>query len=189
MGTKEIKLWRYYLPSIKGDGWAEIVIASSGFFGAVSDYGDYAFAWRHTGCDDVRKFFLKAPAEWSYFAGKLGHPSESRQYDGAATLKGIKERILSSRRDLGLTKEEARTEWDLLEAHEELEHESNFSAWYQETSLGDAAEHRDTRVSPQLEHFCKVTMGRLVERIKAELSAEAKKKPRRVRRSKVAVAP
>lgn len=168
---KEVKLWRYYFPNEKGEGWAEIVIGSNGFFAAVSDYGNYSFAWRDTGCDDVRKFFLRASSEWDYFAHKLGG-EHSEIYDSEATLKGIKTTILEFRRERCWTRDKAREEWDLLDQYENLYSEFDFHQWYLATSLGDAYEYQRRKVRPGLEAFCKLTLKRLSEAIKAELEAE-----------------
>jgi hypothetical protein len=55
----DVKLYRYYLASTNARRfeWAECVLASTGFFGCVSDYGNYSFAWRGFGGGDFREFF------------------------------------------------------------------------------------------------------------------------------------
>lgn len=170
-----VKLWRYYLPNINHEGWSEVVISSGGFFAAVSDYGNYAFAWRSMGCDDARKFFLRAPQEWSYFANKLGSYEEYRQYNGDATEAAIKDVIIHRRREGELSRHEAREQWDLLADFDHLDRKEDFARWFDVQDLGgDIYEHIQTRCAPGLEAFCKVTMGRLAEVIRAELEQEAR---------------
>lgn len=166
-----VKLWRYYLPSENGEGWAEIVIGSNGFFAAVSDYGDYAYAWRHHGCDDVRKFFVRAARDWDYFARKLGG-ERIKRYDGVATREGIRKAILESRRTGDFDREDARREWRL--AGVEIERsEHAFVEWVTTTIFCEPWEFRCDRVEPSLEAFCKRTMARLAAAIRAQLDQEA----------------
>ena len=171
--SEPVKTWRYALPSERGEGWAEIVICSSGFFGAVSDYGNYAFAWRHTGCDDVREFFLRARRDWDYFAHKLGG-EHSEVYDSEATVKRIKEHIVANRRSRRWSSKQAREEFDLIDECEDLDSVIGFSRWYDQTPVEDAWEMRCSRVNRQLEAFCKSTMARLADAIAAELESERK---------------
>jgi hypothetical protein len=168
--SEPVKLWRYYLSNENREGWAEIVIGSTGFFAAVSDYGNYAFAWRSMGVDDARKFFLRAPDDWCYFAGKLGG-AHAREYDGVATRLAIREEIIRLRRDGGLTRDEARAEWELAEGNIE-DSEVWLGIWWSRTKI-DATELRRTRLDASLEAFCKVTMVRLAEVIRAELAKES----------------
>ena len=165
-----VRLWRYYLPNKSGEGWAEIVIGSNGFFAAVSDYGNYAFAWRHHGETDVRKFFLRAERDWDYFARKLGG-ERFQVYDGAVTRRAIREQIVAERRQGNLTPDEARAEWEL--AGSDLEdNERGFGEWLSRTSLCDAWHFCKYRAEPSLEAFCKRTLARLAVVIRAELAKE-----------------
>jgi hypothetical protein len=71
-----VEVWRYYLPSGNDAEWAEIVIVSTGMFAAVSDWGNYAFAWRSPGDEGIKAFLARDRGEhWDYFTGKLsqGH--------------------------------------------------------------------------------------------------------------------
>jgi hypothetical protein len=173
MAMSEVKLYYYYLPNQKHEGWAEIVVGSNGFFAAVSDYGNYAFAWRHHGCDDFRKFLLRAPSEWSYFASKLGDYELTHQYDGEATRASIKTEILTLRRGRDMTRDEARIEWDHA-VESSLHSRDDFRSWYEQQKLGpESYELARSRCDPGLEAFCKVTMGRLAELIRLELEEES----------------
>lgn len=60
-------LRRYALPSVKGEGWAIIVIGSDGYFSTVSDWGNYAYLWTHPGCE-FRHFLAGLDAD--YFWGR-----------------------------------------------------------------------------------------------------------------------
>ena len=168
--SEPVKLWRYYLPSEDGlEGWAEIVIASTGFFAAVSDYGNYAYGWRCTGCDDVRKFFLDT--DWHYLATKLGG-QHARVYDGAATVRAIRDEILKRRRSREWERHEAKEEWERVDSNIESSAEW-FGIWWSETKIEDAHEYQRHCIDVSLEAFCKKTMARLAEVIRADLEREA----------------
>lgn len=162
---KPVTTWRYVLPTAKHDGWAIFALSSDGFFACVSDRGNYAYYWPNHGCSDFREFFLKASAEWSYFAKKL-HPR--KEYDEDLTIQSVKEQILWCRRDESFTRDKARTEWELLG---ELAAEG-FDAWLGQTTLLDAYEYYCESYPSDVQHFCKVTMGRLADVLRAELAAE-----------------
>lgn len=179
----EPKLYRYYLPSENGEGWAEIVVCSTGFFGAVSDWGDYANAWRHHGCADFRTFLLNAERSPEYFAEKLVHGAQ--EYDAEATMRGLKQTILGCRRERTWTREEARCEWDNLIECGWLSELPDFHDWLAaRVRLRDAggpvpdwddvyAEARH-RIPAQAIAFVTKTMPRLCALIRAELAAERK---------------
>jgi hypothetical protein len=169
----ELRIWRYYLPNENGQGWAEIVLSSGGFFAAVSDYGNYAFAWRHHGEPDFRIFVANIAADPSYVAGKLG-PCSGRPYpvDYEVTVKAIREEILQKRRNARLTKEQARHEWDLSDTLESESCDFGLADWHRETSISDASELVHRRPPANLRAFCERTMPRLAEVLRAELQAE-----------------
>lgn len=58
----------YKLKDDQGRWLAQVVITDDGFFAAVSEYGNFAYAWRSFG-DDFRKFLLTI--DGSYFADKM----------------------------------------------------------------------------------------------------------------------
>lgn len=159
----------YRLDSVKGEGWAHIVVSSTGYFSAVSDFGNYAFFWSHHGCKDFRQFIYNAHKSWDYFASKLsyGPGGKHKEYDGTATYQLIKEHILESRRHRGggrWTKEKARWEWDLLhDDAESVETEGCWDHWMRNTTISDAWEYRCERWPGGLERFCKETLKRLTE--------------------------
>ena len=165
-----VTLRRYHLPnSAPLEGWAIIVLGSDGFFSAVSDYGDYAYLWRHHGCADFREFLLRAERDWDYFLGKL---SPAKTYDGEETVRAIKRSILDARRSRRMSKSTAWREWELIEEHEVEEYEAGFTRWYDETDLGDAHELRRTSHDSDAVAFVRKTMVRLAEVLRTELEAE-----------------
>jgi len=83
--SDEVKLYRYYLPSEKCEGWAEIVVGSNGFFAAVSDYGNYSFRWTSFGDRDFRDFLLRLDGD--YVRSKL---DPSTVFDAEATEKACR---------------------------------------------------------------------------------------------------
>jgi hypothetical protein len=165
------KLYRYYLPSALGEGWAEVALCSSGMFASVSDYGNYAYAWRSTGEKDFRAWIANLAEDPAYVMGKL-NGGRKQVFNGAATCIKIKRHIIEQRRRGSYTKDEARDEWDLLGEHEDLYSEYNFSRWYDDTKIGDAAEFAVYEYPGDLRAFCEKVMPRLATVIRAELAAE-----------------
>lgn len=167
----ELRIWRYYLPSQKGEGFAEIVLCSSGFFGAVSDWGNYAFAWRHFGPDDFRAFVMGLGE--SYLSSKLGPQSgRQNQFDSEKSLRSIREHIIEARRANRLTKEQAREEWKLSAVLEDDQTLVGAVRWHDATKLDDPSELLYYSPSPDLVEFCRRVMPRLAEVLRAELQAE-----------------
>jgi len=163
----ELTIHRYYLPSLKGEGWAIVYITSLGEFTALSDYGNYGYWWSHHGCKDIREFFLRALKDPGYFVGKLS--GGATEYDGEASLKSVKQYILSVRRDKSWTKECAREEWDLLDMNENLYSDHDFTRWYDHTQIDEAYEHHQRRAKPQVVAFVEKVLGRLEPILRAEL--------------------
>lgn len=164
----DVTIHRYYLPSIKGEGWAVVLIGSDGMFTALSDYGNYGYWWSHHGCKDVREFFLRATKDPDYFVRKLTHGHQDI-YDGDATVKDIKKYILEVRRDRSWTAEKARAEWELLDNYEIADSSEGFSRWYDNTRIDEAYEYRHTKPQPQAVAFVEKVMRRLEEVIRLDL--------------------
>ena len=128
----------YYLPPVDGlSGWAEIVIGSNGFFASVSDYGNYAYAWRHTGVKDFREFLAGVHSD--YLMSKLGQGR--KEFDGDRTQALLKEKILGARREQKLSRDEARLEWEMAEALAggvvSLEMWAQDTVWFRDSSWED----------------------------------------------------
>lgn len=168
--TVTVTTWRYHLPNVNGEGWAIAFLDSIGCFSCLSDYGDYGYRWPEAGWGDYdfRKFFGRE-GNADYVLHKI---ARSDEYDGKTTLRAVKERIIEDRRDSILDREQARHEWDLLEAHDRLYSRENFTFWYQETKIVEAHVLYYTDFSPQVLAFMKHTFPRLQAAIQAELAAE-----------------
>ena len=108
----DIRLWRYHVPSVNGEGWGIFVIGSDGYFSCVTDHGNYAYLWTHHGFDDFRKFLLRAVEDRDYFVTKLGH---GKVYDGPETEKALKEAVAENLRDGTWTAEEVEEELELID--------------------------------------------------------------------------
>jgi hypothetical protein len=168
----EPKLRWYYLPAVGawGDGYAMIVLGDNGYFSAISDYGSYAYFWPYHGMKDFREFFAKRDEDWSYMLGKLC--PKPWPYDGAESVKTIKERILTARRQRYWDRVRARMEWERVTDCNVEESIIAFHDWYLSTTMEDAAECCEHSAPPQAVHFCKVTLARFSKVIRAELAAE-----------------
>lgn len=59
----------YTLKTPEGHWLGQVVLTSDGMFSAVTDYGNFGFAWRSAGKEDFRKFMSEINKE--YFAGKM----------------------------------------------------------------------------------------------------------------------
>lgn len=167
----EITMWRYAFPSINGEGWAVILMDSSGVFSAVSDYGDYAHYWNHHGCKDFREFFLGSSRD--YMLRKL-HPK--KEYDSETTLDVVLSTIIEERRAGTLTKEEARDTWHEVRVHHnDLESEFNFFSWVESgPAITESWELYRDRFPVDAQAFVDNVMPRLAAVLKAELHTEGK---------------
>ncbi|ARF67055.1 hypothetical protein B7C51_19310 [Paenibacillus larvae subsp. pulvifaciens] len=54
---------------IDGEGWGIFILDETGMFAAVTDYGNCAYKWPHSGCEDFRHFFAQERTNWGYFGG------------------------------------------------------------------------------------------------------------------------
>lgn len=162
------QFWRYYLPSIKGEGYAVIFLDSAGVFSVVSDWGNYGYIWGNHGCKSIKHFLVKCHKDWDYLAGKF-NPTRVTDYD--KTIENIKDRIRTYLEDGCYTEDFATRELELIERIKP-QNELEFHDWYLETELQDAAEYVVMIFNPQVEMFCKKVIPRLVEILKKELEAE-----------------
>lgn len=166
------KLYRYYIPSKDGlSGWGEIVLSSGGFFAAVTDYGNYAFAWRHFGEGDFRKWFADLENSTDYLLNKISN----YEFDLESTCNEIKREIFSSRRKELFTEEEAREEYDLV--LQLALGEISFDEWSGRTSFCDAFDFKQDKHPADAVAFAEDLLPRLAKEIRDELSKEAQKEP------------
>lgn len=156
--SEQVTCWRYWLPNVKGEGWAEIVLCSTGFFGAVSDWGNYSFAWRNWGDGDFRAFVARLDP--GYLMCKLGpqsgHPD---RLDVEATVETIREHIAAE--------ELAEDEGDYADTLEE-EGEAGVDTWLRCTNIDEAHELLVYGPSRQLVAFVERAMPRLAEILREE---------------------
>lgn len=173
-------IYEYRLRTDKGHWLADVILRSDGFFSTVSDWGNYAFRWTHPGME-FRAFVAQLEGQDDYVCSKL---AKRDWWDGEQTLKNIKHRITSGRRDGWLTKARAEEEWghlidacatfwsEGLNGVREMDH-LQFSRFYDKTSLDDAGELASYDYPPDVRGFCREVMPRLAAAIRAELTAEA----------------
>jgi hypothetical protein len=171
-----VSTYRYHLPSLPDwrDSWSIVFVDSTGTVAVCSDYGDWCYRWsvQHCGHSDFREFLLQA--DWHYVATKFGsgRREELKVYDGEETRKRIQSYILKTRRELGLSKSQARHEWALANSSVEDDGEVGFHHWIAETRIEEAFEFGVYRMSRGLEHWAKISFPRLQDAIRAELKSE-----------------
>lgn len=172
MTIQEPQTWRFYLPNDhKLGGWAEILICSSGMLAAVSDYGNYAFAWRsvrYKGPTGILRFLFECDAD--YLIGKLAM-GRTREYRPDETLQAVKDAIMRVRHARYLKRDEARREWSLLTECNDLRDQDDIRSWYEHTRLGDAHELPVYGPPSEVVAFVERVIPRLKELIRHEIIA------------------
>lgn len=157
-------IWRYVLRNVKHEGWAIVLMDSSGYFSVVSDFGNYAFKWTHFGTRDFREFLIGL--EPDYLLSKI---SQRDTFDGEGTVRRIKDEILELRRTRSrtLTRETAREEWDRVES---IDDKHAFDDWLRDTSLDEAWEYGRMDYPGDARGFAKRVWPRLCELWRADLA-------------------
>ena len=163
--TTKPDLYHYYLPSVNGEGWAEIVIGSNGFFAAVSDYGNYGYAWRHIGKRTAREFISEIGAD--YLRGKL---DSTKHFDADETEKAVRRTICQRRRGRDITEYDARKAWDALCIHDLID----FNDWSSAYGKVVDHDHELAHYSPSgmILGFVEKVLPRLQAILREELAAE-----------------
>ncbi len=165
-----VRTWFYDLRFNRYE-WARIWVTSDGMIAICSDYGNFGYWFGAPGCGGIRKFLIQAdPGPGGYIAIKLS--DGERVYDGNATLKGVKEHILSHRRERDTTRDEASEEWELLREHSGLENIVNYSDWVRETKIGCAYEFHQESLPGKVQGFMKHAWPVFVAALKREIEAE-----------------
>lgn len=87
--SKEVTAKSYTLRTEQGNWLGQIVLTSDGAFMAITDYGNFNFAWRAYGKEDFREFICRLDVH--YFAGKIANgmyyvTGVSRKIDKVAQL-------------------------------------------------------------------------------------------------------
>ena len=161
-----VKLWRYRVPSINGEGYATVVLGSDGYFSAVSDWGNYAFRWTATGCADFRDFVMRALVSPAYWINKLGGPDI---FDGEATEAEVKAWVADL--DHFASAQQRDVELELLETSD-FSCLEGFHRWQERTGIDDSWEFHHEKTDPQATAFVTRAMPRICALIEAELAAE-----------------
>ena len=169
--TTKDTLHRYNLPSVKGEGWAIIVIdTNGGYFSTVSDWGNYAYVWSSPG-GEFRKFLAGLNAD--YLQKKLMHGRrDATVYDCDATKEAVNDALKELKED-GSKKYDSEVE--LLGEHS-LSDEEDFRAWCDATQLDEPWAYRCTRPEPQSWGFCTKIWPRFAAILRAELEKEEREK-------------
>lgn len=96
----EVTAKSYTLKEENGGWLGQVVLTSDGAFMAITDYGNFSFAWRSTGEKDFREFILRLDTQ--YFAGKMaigmGYVMYGPKIDKAAYT--FAEKILPALKDV-----------------------------------------------------------------------------------------
>lgn len=182
--TADVRSWRYYLPSTNGEGWGVVHMDSTGFFAAITDYGNYSYLWSGHGKQppfDFRDFVAGLVRDPGYVLHKV---APNKVLDEAATRHTIRRFILESRRDSTWTAAQAREEWDLQEEifvrglHGDGDESLDaFKAWLRETTISDAWELASWTEPPEAKAFVDRFMPRLCRVVADELAAERSASP------------
>jgi hypothetical protein len=167
-GNGSTTLRKYDLRTASGEWLGRVVIVDDGYFSAITQYGNYAYGWPNHGERDFRTFLCSL--EPDYLCGKL---SRADEYDGRATARAVKSKIVGLRRDGYLTKMEARAEWTRLDVHGDLYSREDFGAWLRETPIEDAHAYAVVRYPLNVTAFAERLWPVLREALRAEMSAEA----------------
>ncbi|NNC01932.1 hypothetical protein HJC10_03565 [Corallococcus exiguus] len=172
-------VYQYRLRTEKGAWLADVILRSDGFFATVSDWGNYSFRWTAPG-REFRAFVAHLAGQDDYVCSKL----ETRDWwDGARTLKRIREHILTYRRDGIYSKETAAEAWQSLadalgrwsgrDARNDDEIRiDEFSVWCTNTTLDEPYEFASYDYPPDVRGFCENVMPALAAAIRGELQAE-----------------
>lgn len=114
-----------YTVRVNGE-WASIVLRQFEALGVdnqprhigeiliYSSYGSWGYQWGHLG-EPFKQWLLDA--ERDYVAGKL-LGSRAYQFDGEKSVNGLRQSLLEHRRTGDITKNDARSIWDWIEANE-----------------------------------------------------------------------
>lgn len=159
-GNEPMTFHHYCLPSVKHEGWAEVVIGDNGFFASVSDYGNYAFRWTDWGDKSFLDFFCGLEAD--YVRCKL---DPSKHFDLDKTVAACRRAIGQEYKHGGnprgrLSKYSVH---EALEGLKDVDSEYDFDLWIDHWSgyLDDYSEMYRTSPSPQILAFVTKTLPRI----------------------------
>lgn len=163
-----MQMWRYEIPSIKGEGWAILFLDNGGSFAVLSDWGNWAYRWAARGgaTKDMRYFIVTCNND-----SLLRKLNPVQEFDAEATLTAVKEYISSMRQEGRLTEQEEQEELRLLEEHEGLDNEWYWDRWLGDTDMVHAYELRVDRYPLTIQAFLEKCWPRLREEIQKEILA------------------
>lgn len=153
-------------------GWARAWVTSDGCLTIMSDWGNYAYWWFGDN-GDHRRFLASCGVD--YIENKLA--GGKMEIDADATVRGIKDRIARRRREGGLSRAEARAEWELVDGVD-FESERDMWVWYDATELDDACEVLCHRRPLQLQMFMRHCWPLLVVEMRADYGATLRDRAR-----------
>jgi hypothetical protein len=169
-----MSLRKYVLPSVKGEGWAIVVIdTSSGFFATVSDWGSYAYLWSDPGCE-FRKFLVDLNADYLHGKLMMGRP-DRRVYNGKETLAEITKYLKEAIEDETTTHpRKKRLQRELSDLHDfDLDYsDEEFRRWCEKTSIEEPWTWVCYSPNPECWGFCTNVWPRFVEMLRNELTLE-----------------
>jgi len=117
---------RYLLRSRKPSPdywWAEICISEDGSLNVLSDYGNYAYAWRSIGQDTFKQFLISLHND--YLMGKIGQGLK-KEFNNSRTMKLLYQEVLERRREKDITEDEARECWDAINDVDDYKDDSEY---------------------------------------------------------------
>lgn len=163
---KQNPLTRFYEIKPGRSGWARIWITDDGCITIMSDWGNYGY-WFGDPAMEFRAFLLGCDND---YLGRKFSAGET-ELDADATARGIKERILHSRRYGSWSKALARVEWQLVKStYFDDEHARQW--WYEHTELSDASDALCYRTPRKVQFFLKNVWPLFVGQLRAELAGE-----------------
>lgn len=171
-GKPPLKVWRYALDDEQTASQARVTLLQERFahgeITIVSSWGTYAYAWWGTDKADFRDFILAMRRDTDYLFRKLGGRSI---FDGEATEREIKSRILAARKQGLITAEQARDEWELSERFEDYD---DWSVWAatDHSFTDEPYELYFTRADPAVWKLCEWLLPRLAAAIEREKQQE-----------------
>ncbi len=155
---------RFYEVKPGKSGWARIWITDDGCISIMSDWGNYGYWFGAPGCEF--RLFLTG-CDGDYLGNKFcGGKTE---FDGEETVEAIRECILRLRRDLRLTRDDARREWRALPGS--FDTAEDFGCWVRETTIQDAYELSRYVRPHAVRQFMKQAWPLFVAQLKTELAA------------------
>jgi hypothetical protein len=170
VAAKADMLHYYTLPNIKGEGWAHIAInTETGFFAAVSDWGNFSYLWTHPGME-FRKFLTELQPDYLHSKLMMGRPDRA-VFSGSKTVENIRQAIEDK------NKEEGRwafyhEEMDTLKALGPDPEKYALDVWESETHLTDVWEYVVYLPEPQCRSFCEKVWPRFKKLLLDELEEE-----------------